>query len=45
MVVMDMSKTYAAAIKEFFDEAVQVIDRFHVVKLTVEALDKRKDLV
>jgi transposase len=35
-----MSKTYASAIKELFGESVQVIDRFHVVKLAVEALDE-----
>jgi len=39
-VVLDMSKTYAAAIQELFGESVQVIDRFHVVKLAVEALDE-----
>ena len=40
VVVLDMSKTYASAIQELFDESVQVIDRFHVVKLAVEALDE-----
>ena len=35
-----MSKTYASAIAELFGESVQVIDRFHVVKRTVEALDE-----
>jgi len=40
VVVLDMSKTYAAAIQELFGESVQVIDRFHVVKLAVEALDE-----
>ena len=40
VVVLDMSKTYASAIKELFGESVQVIDRFHVVKLAVEALDE-----
>ena len=40
VVVLDMSKTYAAAIQELLGESVQVIDRFHVVKLAVEALDE-----
>jgi len=40
VVVLDMSKTYAAAVQELFGESVQVIDRFHVVKLAVEALDE-----
>jgi len=40
VVVLDMSKTYAAAIKELFGEAVQVIDRFHVIQLAVDALDE-----
>jgi transposase len=40
VVVLDMSKTYASAIQELFGESVQVIDRFHVVKLAVEALDE-----
>jgi len=40
VVVLDMSKTYAAAIQELFGESVQVIDRFHVVKLAVEGLDE-----
>jgi transposase len=39
VVVMDMSKTYASAIKALFGEQVHVIDRFHVVHLAVEALD------
>lgn len=38
-VVLDMSKTYAAAIQEVFGDQVQVIDRFHVVQQAVEALD------
>ncbi len=38
--VLDMSKTYAAAVKERFGESVQVIDRFHVVQLAVDALDE-----
>ena len=40
VVVLDMSKTYASAIRELFGESVQVIDRFHVVKLAVDALDE-----
>jgi transposase len=40
VVVLDMSKTYASAIRELFGETVQVIDRFHVVKLAVDALDE-----
>jgi transposase len=40
VVVLDMSKTYASAIQELFGESVQVIDRFHGVKLAVEALDE-----
>jgi transposase len=40
VVVLDMSKTYASAIKELFGEQVQVIDRFHVVHLAVDALDE-----
>jgi transposase len=39
VVVLDMSKTYCAAIKAVFGEQVQVIDRFHVVQQAVEALD------
>lgn len=40
VVVLDMSKTYASAITDLFGESVQVIDRFHGVKLAVEALDE-----
>jgi transposase len=40
VVVLDMSKTYSAAIKEMFGDQVHVIDRFHVVQLAVDALDK-----
>jgi transposase len=40
VVVLDMSKTYASAIQDLFGESVQVIDRFHVVKLAVDALDE-----
>lgn len=39
VVVLDMSKTYSAAIKEVFGEQVQIIDRFHVVQQAVVALD------
>ena len=39
VVVLDMSKTFFAAIKEVFGDQVQVIDRFHVVQQAVEALD------
>jgi transposase len=39
VVVADMSKPYAAAIKEVCGGPVQVIDRFHVVQQAVEALD------
>jgi transposase len=40
VVVVDMSKTYCAAIKEVFGEHVQVIDRFHVIQQAVSALDE-----
>ena len=40
VVGVDMSKTYAAAIQQLFGESVQVIDRFHVVKVAVETLDE-----
>jgi transposase len=40
VVVLDMSKTYASAIQELFGASVQVIDRFHVVQLAVDALDE-----
>lgn len=40
VVVLDMSKTYASAIQQLFGESVQVIDRFHVVTLAVDALDE-----
>jgi transposase len=39
VVVLDMSKPYFAAIQEVFGDRVHVIDRFHVVKQAVEALD------
>jgi transposase len=40
VVVVDMSKTYFAAVKEVFGAHVQVIDRFHVVQQAVGALDE-----
>ena len=40
VVVLDMSKTYASAIKALFGESVEVIDRFHGVKRAVDALDE-----
>jgi transposase len=40
VVVLDMSKTYYAAIQEVFGDRVHVIDRFHVVKQVVDALDE-----
>lgn len=39
VVVLDMSKSFFAAIKEVFGDHVQVIDRFHVVQQAVDALD------
>jgi transposase len=39
VVVLDMSKTYFAAIKAVFGEQVHVIDRFHVIQQAVSALD------
>jgi transposase len=39
-VVLDRSKTYASAIKALCGESVHVIDRFHVVHLAVDALDR-----
>jgi len=38
--VVDMSKTFFAAIKEVFGDKVQVIDRFHLVQQAVDALDE-----
>ena len=35
-----MSKTFYSAIKEVFGDQVQVIDRFHIVKQAIDALDK-----
>lgn len=40
VVVLDMSKTYYAAIQAVFGDRVHVIDRFHVVKQAVDALDE-----
>jgi transposase len=40
VVVLDMSKTYFAAIKDVFGEQVHVIDRFHVIQQAVSALDE-----
>jgi transposase len=40
VVVLDMSKTYFAAVKEVFGDHVHVIDRFHVVQQAVGALDE-----
>ena len=39
VVVLDMSKSFYAAIKEVFGDQVHVIDRFHVVQQAVGALD------
>jgi transposase len=39
VVVWDMSKTYASAIKALLGEPVQVMDRFHVVQQAVGTLD------
>lgn len=39
VVVLDMSQTFFAAIKEVFGDQVHVIDRFHVVQQAVEVLD------
>lgn len=40
VVVLDMSKTFCAAINEVFGDKVHVIDRFHVVQQAVDALDE-----
>jgi transposase len=40
VVVLDMSKTYLAAIQAVFGDRVHVIDRFHVIKQAVDALDE-----
>src|SRR5437870_10650168 len=39
VVVVDMSKTFFAAINEVFGDKVHVIDRFHVVQQAVDVLD------
>ena len=39
VVVLEMSKAYAAAVTAVFGAHVQVIDRFHVVQQAVDALD------
>ena len=40
VVVLEMSKTYFAAMQEVFGDRVHVIDRVHVVKQAVDALDE-----
>ena len=40
VVVLDMSKPFFAAVKAVFGDHVHVIDRFHVVKQAVDALDE-----
>ena len=40
VVVLDMSKTFFAAVKAVFGHHVHVIDRFHVVQQAVGALDE-----
>lgn len=40
VVVLDMSKTFFAAIKEVFGDKVHVIDRFHGVQQAVDVLDE-----
>jgi len=40
VVVLDRSKAYCAAVKAVFGDQVQVIDRFHVLKQAVDALDE-----
>jgi transposase len=39
VVVLDMSKSFLAAVQAVFGDQVQVIDRFHVVQQAVEVLD------
>jgi transposase len=39
-VVLDMSKSFYSAIQEVFGDQVQIIDRFHLVKQAVDALDR-----
>jgi transposase len=38
-VVLDMSKSFYSAIQEVFGDQVQIMDRFHLVKQAVDALD------
>jgi transposase len=40
VVVLDMSRTFLAAVTEVFGDKVHVIDRFHVVQQAVDALDE-----
>lgn len=40
VVVLDMSKSFYAAIQKVFGDQVQVMDRFHLVKQAVDALDR-----
>jgi transposase len=40
VVVLDMSKSFFAALKEVFGDQVQVIDRFHVVQQAIDVLDR-----
>jgi transposase len=40
VVVLDMSKSFYSAIQEVFGDQVQGIDRFHIVKQAVDALDR-----
>ena len=40
VVVLDMSKSFYASIREVFGDHVQVIDRFHVVQQAVDGLDR-----
>jgi transposase len=39
VVVLDMAKAFYGGIRELFGEGVQVIERFHIVKYAVDALD------
>ena len=39
VVVLDMSKSFYASIRQVFGDQVEVIDRFHVVQQAVGALD------
>jgi transposase len=40
VVALEMSKAFCGAVKEVFGDRVQVIDRFHVVKQVMDALDE-----